>query len=60
MKEHLNQQCKACLERAKATSNIFDVKVEAMDMFHIGVQCFTDLFDTEEEVLQWLEDEKMI
>jgi hypothetical protein len=36
------------------------VKESALNHFRAGYECFTDLFDTEEEVLQWLEDEKMI
>ncbi len=67
IKQELIAQCKTCIEEERKiyeryfkTRYKFCVKHTALYHFNQSFQCFTDLFDTEEEVLQWLEDEKMI
>ena len=66
IKQELIARCKTCIEedeklhKAWNSSKAFSIKKSALMHFYQDFQCFTDLFDTEEEVLQWLEDEKMI
>jgi len=59
IKKELIQECKALIESDKAYSNKA-IKSSALDHFHAGYKSFTQLFDTEEEVLEWLEDEHLI
>lgn len=59
IKKELIARCKACIQEDGAYSGK-PIKMSAIDHFTLGYACFIDLFDTEEEVLQWLEDEKMI
>lgn len=59
IKQELISRCKVCIKSDKDYSQT-STKESALNHFKAGYQCFTDLFDTEEEVLQWLEDEKMI
>lgn len=59
IKKKLIATCKASLNEGRKECGM-TVKEFALWHFRKGYYCFTDLFDTEEEVLQWLEDEKMI
>lgn len=66
MKQLLESVKKELIERCKKSLSIqrkecgMTMKEYALWHFRKGYICFTDLFDAEEEVLEWLEDEKMI
>ena len=66
IKQELIARCKACIEedsqlhKAWNATSSFSVKKSALMHFLQGFECFTQLFDTEEEVLEWLEDERLI
>jgi hypothetical protein len=59
IKQELIARCKAYIQ---SDCNYFQtgIKDSALNHFQAGYECFTQLFDTEEEVLEWLEDEHLI
>ena len=60
IKKKLIKECKDCIDQERVFFPERSVKESSIILFNENHKCFTDLFDTEEEVLQWLEDEKMI
>ena len=60
IKQELIARCKACIQEFRLTSPDASNEGAALMHFREGYVCFTQLFDTEEEVLEWLEDEHLI
>ena len=60
IKQELIARCKACIQEHLVHNSWVSCKNAALMHFREGYDCFTHLFDTEEEVLEWLEDERLI
>jgi len=60
IKQELVKECKDYIQAERVFFPERSIKESSIILFNERHACFTQLFDTEEEVLEWLEDEHLI